>query len=59
MVRCLGWWAGLLRGIPMLSAKSLPPVDPKTDRIDHGAVAHIRNQVGTLRWLAVKLLPKR
>jgi hypothetical protein len=43
----------------MLSAKSLPPVDPKTDRIDHGAVAHIRNQVGTLRWLAVKLLPKR
>ena len=38
-------------------AKSLPPVDPKTGRIDHGAVAHIRNQVGTLRWLAVKLLP--
>lgn len=39
-------------------AKLLPPVDPKTGRIDHGAVTHIRNQVGTLRWLAVKLLPK-
>ena len=40
-------------------AKMQPPVDPVTGRVDPGAVAHIRNQVGTLRWLAVKLLPKR
>ena len=40
-------------------AKTLPPLDPKTGRVDKNAVMHIRNQVGTLRWLAVKLLPKR
>ena len=39
-------------------ARSEPARDARTGRYDPAAVAHLRNQVGTLRWLAVKLLPK-
>lgn len=40
-------------------ARSEPPRDPVTGRYDPAAARHLRNQVGTLRWLATKLRPKR
>ncbi len=40
-------------------AKSEPARNPATGRIDWASVRHIRNQVATLRWLAVKLNSKK
>jgi hypothetical protein len=40
-------------------AKAEPPRNPVTGRYDPVAAKHLRNQVGTLRWLAMKLRPKR
>jgi hypothetical protein len=40
-------------------AESLPDVNPQTGALDSASVAHIRNQVATLQWLAMKLNPKK
>jgi hypothetical protein len=39
-------------------ANAEPPRD-ETGRIDQRAMMHRRNQIGTLRWLAVKHAPKK
>lgn len=39
-------------------SQSDPAKVPMTGAIDSASVAHIRNQVATLQWLAVKLNPK-
>ncbi len=39
-------------------AKAEPVRDPRTGRIDQPAMMHRRNQIGTLRWLAVKHNPR-
>ena len=36
-------------------AKSQPARDADTGNVDSASVRHIRNQVGTLRWLVTKL----
>jgi hypothetical protein len=40
-------------------ASSLPQVNPTTGSLDSASVAHIRNQVATMQWLAQKLNPKK
>lgn len=40
-------------------ASSVPERNPQTGGYDSAAVAHIRNQVATMQWLAMKLNPKR
>lgn len=40
-------------------AQSIPERNPVTGAIDAASVTHIRNQVATMQWLAMKLNPKR
>jgi len=40
-------------------ARVEPSRNPVTGAYDPAAAKHLRNQVGTLRWLAMKLRPKR
>ena len=40
-------------------ASSLPQLNPTTGALDSASVAHIRNQVATMQWLAQKLNPKK
>ncbi len=39
-------------------ARSVPERNPVTGSIDAASVAHIRNQVAAMQWLAMKLNPK-
>ncbi len=41
------------------TAKTEPERNPLTGAIDSASVAHIRNRVATMQWLATKLNPKR
>ena len=40
-------------------ARADPPRSPVTGRCDPVAAKHIRNRVGTLRWMLEKLIPKK
>lgn len=40
-------------------AQSEPAINPASGALDSASVAHIRNQVATLQWLAMKLAPKK
>lgn len=49
-----GVWADEIADL----ARSEPPRNPRTGYVDRVAMQHIRNRVGTLRWLAEKFIPK-
>ena len=54
MVQADGWADEILD-----LARADPPRSPVTGRCDPVAARHIRNRVGTLRWMLEKLIPKK